>query len=365
MDEKMKNKVVCIFIGTMFLLGFLCCVMLSKPTIIESERRKAAMFPSLTWNSISNGSFMREFQMYTTDTFPFREQLRKIKTNSLFTLFRRSDYNGLYITDGFISKMDYPLHEQALWKAMERFRYIYEKYANENNSVYVSVIFEKNSVTAKTSGHLSIDEDVFEQIVKEKMDFANYISIRDLLDKEDFYQTDTHWRQENIVDVAERLAASMGADIQSSYITHLLQRPFFGVCKGQIALDLPSESMYYLRNEIIDHCVVYDWQNDKTMDVYNMEKAKGNDPYEMFLSGNLPLITMKNNKADTDKKLILFRDSFGSSIAPLLIEGYAEITLVDIRLIHPDQVGRYISFEGSDLLFLYSSYVLNHSETLK
>ena len=32
--------------------------------------------------------------------------------------------------------------------------------------------------------------------------------------------------------------------------------------------------------------------------MYNMEKARGKDPYEMFLSGNQPLITIKN-PADT------------------------------------------------------------------
>ena len=53
------------------------------------------------------------------------------------------------------------------------------------------------------------------------------------------------------------------------------------------------------------------------------------------------------------------------SIAPLLISGYSKITLVDIRYIHPDYLARFIDFEGCDVLFLYSTLVLNNSETLK
>lgn len=85
----------------------------------------------------------------------------------------------------------------------------------------------------------------------------------------------------------------------------------------------------------------------------------------MFLSGSLSLITIENPQATRDKKLILFRDSFGSALAPLLISGYREITLVDIRYIHPDHLGQFVDFEGCDVLFLYSTLVLGHGEMLK
>ena len=85
----------------------------------------------------------------------------------------------------------------------------------------------------------------------------------------------------------------------------------------------------------------------------------------MFLSGPISLVTIENPGARTDKKLVIFRDSFGSSIAPLLTGGYAEITLADIRYIHPDLLEQFVDFEGCDVLFLYSTLVLNHSETIK
>ena len=96
-----------------------------------------------------------------------------------------------------------------------------------------------------------------------------------------------------------------------------------------------------------------------------MDKAYGKDPYEMFLSGSLSLITIENPNATTDKELVIFRDSFGSSIAPLLVEGYAKVTLVDIRYVASDLVGRFVDFENQDVLFLYSTLVLNNSVTLK
>jgi len=58
---------------------------------------------------------------------------------------------------------------------------------------------------------------------------------------------------------------------------------------------------------------------------------------------------------------VLFRDSFGSSIAPLFLENYSKITLVDLRYISKDVLENYIEFDKQDVLFLYSTLVLNQN----
>ena len=92
---------------------------------------------------------------------------------------------------------------------------------------------------------------------------------------------------------------------------------------------------------------------------------EGEDPYSVFLSGSKSLLTITNPSADTDRELVIFRDSFASSLAPLLTSAYAKITLVDIRYVQPERLGRWLTFDSQDVLFLYSVSVLNHSETLK
>ena len=64
--------------------------------------------------------------------------------------------------------------------------------------------------------------------------------------------------------------------------------------------------------------------------------------------------------------LVVFRDSFGSSLIPLLAEGYGTVYAVDIRYIASDALQRVVSFpQGADVLFLYSTTVLHNSITLK
>ena len=62
----------------------------------------------------------------------------------------------------------------------------------------------------------------------------------------------------------------------------------------------------------------------------------------------------------------MFRDSFGSSLAPLLIEKYSKITMIDLRYIGSKYLESVLNLSGNeDVLFIYSNVIINNSFTLK
>ena len=67
----------------------------------------------------------------------------------------------------------------------------------------------------------------------------------------------------------------------------------------------------------------------------------------------------------SNKELIVFRDSYGSSLIPLMVDGYKSITVVDTRYISSSMLSNYIDFNNKDILFLYSTLLINDSFTLK
>lgn len=366
MDTKMKNKVVMAVLIASFLGLSIYSWVKPANQFSDSERRALEQFPELSVKSILSGEFMADFEDYTLDQFPFRDGFRNIKAVVASYLFGQSDNNDIYMEDGYVSKMEYPLNDDSIRRAGERFSYVYDKYlAQADANVYVSIVPDKNYFMAEKSGHLALNYDALTETLLSEMTFAEYIDIMDLLSLDDYYKTDTHWRQECIMDVAETLGNAMGVKLTGVYEEKVLDKPFYGVYYGQAALPLPAEEIKYLTSDVLNGCKVYDYQNEKEIGIYDFEKAYGKDPYEMFLSGTLSLITIENQKVTTEKELILFRDSFGSSIAPLLVEGYSKITLVDIRYIHPDTLEKYIEFDNQDVLFLYSTLVLNNAETIK
>lgn len=366
MLTKQKNRaVVCLTV--LFLFGFLLFSLL-KPREAESvsERRPLATFPVITCDSVGSGAFMADFETYMLDQFPLRDAFRGIKAWTVRSLLGRKDNNGLYMAEGYLSKLDYPLNTDSVAHAADRFRYVYDRYlSGKDICVYLSVIPDKNYFLAEQKGYPYLDYQALLQQIQRETDFAEYIDIVPLLHISDYYRTDTHWRQEAIRDVAQWIGGHMGAPLSAAYEEKKVDIPFYGVYYGQWALPLPAEELHYLTNEILEGFTVYDYETSATIPVYDLTKAEGKDPYEMFLSGPKSILTIENPAAATNRELILFRDSFGSSIGPLLAEGYAKITLVDIRYISPVLLDKFITFENQDVLFLYSASVLNNSVTIK
>ena len=128
---------------------------------------------------------------------------------------------------------------------------------------------------------------------------------------------------------------------------------------------MEPDTLSLMENEMLSQCVVSDYETGKTGSVYDMTKLDSRDLYDVYLSGAKALLTIENPNAGTDRELIVFRDSFGSSMVPLLLTDYANVTLVDIRYIRSDLLGQCLDFHGQDVLFLYSTLVLNSSAALK
>ena len=378
MTNKVKNiTVTCVMAVLLFGLAFWAWF---RPAddFSASERRPLDKFPELSWNTIFHDerekTFMNTFESYTLDQFPLRDTFRTLKSIASFYVFGNRDNNNIYIEDGYAAQLEYPIKEDSLDKAAEKFKAA-SKYFGANANFYFSIVPDKGYFLAEQNGYLSMDYALFFTLMADKMDFAEYIDITGELTLEDYYKTDTHWRQEKLLGVAKKIAESMGVTLVGEYTEKTLDVPFYGVYYGQSALPLPADDMKYLTNDILEGCTVYSYEDGKNIDVYDMEKAHGKDPYEMYLSGNLTAVKITNPNATTDKELVIFRDSFGASLSPLLVEGYSEIIILDMRYAsiaminsYRDNTGRPMALDlktADDVLFIYSSLVLNNSSTLK
>ncbi len=368
----MNKKITSIVISTLFALVILCgsllCIFKPSARFSKSERRELASFPKVTTESIFNGNFMSDFETYATERFPFRDTFRGIKAWFSTKVLNKLDNNGLFVADGHISKIDTAKNPEMMEYAADKFENLYQLYLKgKTENLYFSIIPDKNFILAKENGYPSLDYKAFIEEMKSKTEYMEYIDVTELLQLEDYYSTDTHWRQENIVDIAEKIANAMNTDIKADYKINKLENPFFGVYHGQLAIPFDADEILYLTNDTIDNSIVtyYDTGKPKSGQIYNMEKAFGKDPYEMFLSGTTPLVTIENPSAKSTKELVIFRDSFGSSLAPLFVEGYSKITAVDIRYIQSSFVGNFVDFDNCDVLFLYSTTLLNNSMAMK
>jgi hypothetical protein len=364
----MKEWLGILLIGGMVLILSVFCLVKPAQEYSKSERRKLAQFPEWSLQLFMENGMNDKFELYSMDQFPLREEFRKIKSIIQYFIIAQRDNHGIYLAQDHAAELVYPINLDSIRYAMERFKRIYETYLEGKDiKIYSTVVPDKSYFLAKENGYLVIDYEEMFQEVKKSMPYSMYMDLTSYLDISDYYKTDSHWKQEELLPLVEKIADYMGfkSTISRNYQKINTNVPFYGVYYGQSALSLKNDEISYITNDIIEDCTVYNYETNLYTKIYDMEKLKGDDSYEVFLSGATPLLTINNPNAKTDKELIIFRDSFGSSLAPLLVEGYKNITLVDIRYMSSESLQEYIEIKNQDVLFMYSTLVLNNSYSLK
>lgn len=296
------------------------------------------------------------------DNFYQRETFRKLKTSVELDIFKKQDANKIYKYNDFLVEQIYPLDEKSATNLTNKINYIKESYLNETNKIYYSIIPDKNYYT--DNSHLKLDYDKMQQIMENNLNGLQYIDIFQDLSLDSYYYTDSHWKQEKLQNVAKTIAENMNFSITQNYNEQKVAT-FKGVYAGQLPINTKEDEIKILVNDVIADANAYNYETKEQGGIYNFKKLTGYDKYDIYLSGATPLIEISNANNKTNKTLVIFRDSYASSLAPLLMEEYSKITLVDTRYISPKILNEYVNFENADILFIYSTLVINSSMALK
>ena len=338
----MKEKIISL---TFIIISFLVPIIIftKEDTIISNyERRKLGTKEDL------KKDFLGNIDTYMTDQFPFRNNL--INISNIFNRYVLLNYenNDVYIYKDYIIDKNSSTNKKSINIFINKINNIIDNYL-DNSNVYISIIPDKAYFL--TDDYLKLDYDY---IYKEILNInAKYINLKDEIKLSDYYKTDIHLKQESYIKLLKELNKYMNFNYKESKYEKIVLNDFKGSSYSKVPSTFKSENLIYLRNNIIDNTLVKHLEYDIN-EVYDLDSYESVDPYNIFLSGPSAYIELTNNKSTTNKELILFRDSFGSSISPILSEYYKKITLIDLRYVKLDYILDKVNFNNSDVLFLYS-----------
>lgn len=361
MSDKVKNIIVSILFSCILIVVLVVNIFSKDKDISVSERRRLASFPELSVNNLFNGTFFSNFDKYAVDQFMMRDIIRENKVR--LDLAIKNNYHDVYVYNDYLIKQEYPLNESSLKNLTNRINAISIKYLNDSK-IYYSVVPDKNYFV--NNGNLKMNYDLLITKMNTELSSFNYIDIMNSLSLEDYYYSDSHFKQENIVKVANVILDKMGNNYYKD-ISYNMQNVgvFKGVYSYQVPVKIKEDYINILTNEYIDNAIVYDNLNKIDINVYDKSKINSWDLYDIYLGGAKGLLTIYNNLASNEDELIVFRDSYGSSLVPLLISSYKKITVIDTRYISSNLLSDYVEFKGQDVLFLYSVSTINNSFTVK
>lgn len=337
--------------------------------ISQTERRPLAEFPSWTIKSFLDKSYMTDLETALLDHFPARDAFRTVKAEAETNLLGKQDANGYYRTSEGIFQIQNNYSGKHIRHAAQAFEAIAQEYFPESDCYY-AVIPDK-SFYRKENTYPSLDQEDIQSILKENMPSITPICLEDRLSIEDYYRTDLHWRQECLPDVADFLLASMGITGNGTENGKQLELKvatdnFDGAYAAASAFLTEPDTIRYYEDSMIASMQVYDYEKKEYVSVYAPERLGETDDYDFFLWGARALLTIENAQSETDRKLLIFRDSFAGSLAPLLAEKYKTTTLVDLRYVSVSHAMELLSDTSyEDVLFLYSADSLNNSDSLR
>lgn len=359
----MKNKIIT-FTFIIFLLGFsILNLILPDKEVSVVERRRLTAFPVISLNTVFNKTAIDQFEKYTLDQFPFRDSFLKAKTYIDYNILGKLSINDLFSNEGYIYKLDYHLNEKEVLNFSNKLNSLC-KDKLQGNKVYYSVIPDKNYFLDENK-HLKIDYEKILSILDKNIKNINYIKIIDKLSIEDYYFTDIHWKQENLIKIVDELSMAMNFNYKNNFTIKREYYPFYGSYYENGFPGINADTLKYLTNSSIENALVTNYSNNNDSKIYNEEKLGSIDSYDVFLDGATPFIEIVNTNPSSEKELIIFRDSFGSSLAPLLIESYSKVTLIDIRYISSSKLNELIEFNSQDVLFIYNISIINNASMLK
>ena len=282
----------------------------------------------------------------------------------LFDRGMRPDENGMYTAHGHWVEALGEADTESAARFAEKLKNLKADLLTGDNRAFYAIVPDKGyylpgEVTPATDYaalFAAADEGLADSGI-EKIDLTGALTL------EDYYFTDSHWRQERLGGVVAALGETMGFSADMNSFDPVTVEGFIGAY-GKYGADVPEELTYMVSDATVA-AVCDNYQYPDSTAVYDLARLDTDVPYDVFLSGASPLITVESPLAATDKELVVFRDSYASSLVPLLLGQYRKVTLVDIRYMVSGLVPQYVEFTNQDVLFLYSTYVVNQSAMLR
>lgn len=328
------------------------------------ERRQLAQKPEYDAEAPLS-DYISGWEDYLIDQFALRDEFRFVKSIFARTFLQSSDVNGYIVKDGSEAELLYPTNDARIELNLQTIEKVRSTLFADANA-YFAVIPDKSVYLDAPLGldYAFIGDSAAEMLQAEQIDLT------DTLTADDFYRTDIHWKQENLKAVYEKIRETVNPDLpewESLDMELKCAGDFYGVLYGQAAYPISPDQLNYLTGDWLDGCTLSVVDTGGKAEIYQPDKLSEDDPYDLFMGGEYAITVLENPNLQNGRELVLIRDSFGRSIAPLLAAGYEKITLIDLRWVRADYLGvvwEALPSDGDsprtrDLLVLLSGQVIN------
>ena len=361
-NEKKSPK---LWITCMFVCMVLCFDVIALFTpdkdFSEIENRMLAQFPSISLQGLSDGSTGRNVEKYLSDQFAYRDAWVSLSSLTRRNLLGQNEMNGVYFgKDHYLILIPSDPIPENMNQKLTAINNVTKSYRNINHCIAiipnaVTVMTNKLPNFAPESKQPQQLNDIVNRLhgirfcdVTKPMRSARY--------EELFYHTDHHWTSLGAYTAFRSIAPSLDLDPDSTdFDVYTVSERF----QGTLASKSGSHG-YYDKIEIYvpkgDHPLSVKYSDDQETKgtIYEKDFLDTKDKYALILGGNHPTVTVSTT-TDTDRTLLLIKDSYANCFVQFLTPYFDQIIIIDPRYCY-DTIDMVLKeYEVTDLLYLYNA----------
>lgn len=365
-NAKIRRTVVCLLCAGVLCLSALLMIS-PKKDFSENENRYLTKFPALSLKSVLSGEYAKSLNDWLADHFPQRDFFVGLKSAAEMASGRRS-INGIYVAkdDYLIEPYDRPQNTERIINTLVNF---YDKV--DKSRVEVNLMLAPTAVTIY-SDRLPANAPCLDQMeTADAIYDATGIPAVDCTERllqaasrgQLYYRTDHHWTTFGAYqgylaycDVKGLVPVAL-----ESLTAQTVTEEFAGTLYSKINdYSHRKDAITIYTNPEDALTVTYVDTGEVTESLYNFAYLEEKDKYSLFLNNIHPLIEIENAAADSEKELMLVKDSYANSMAPFLAHHYRKIYVFDTRY-YRDGPSSFLADHGgiTDILLLYNMNTLD------
>lgn len=348
------------FLGVLVLLLtiFLWIYLHPDRSFSENENRILTGKPTFSIADFLSTDYQEKLESSLQDQMPGRDILMEIAT-MLKKYSGRREIDGTYLGRNgryFEKVTEEDISITRYQKNLERI----DKLAADHPDITCSAMFipESGVILSKDlpADAPMYDAASFEQMAQNTLSHYNVVPLMDAMTnaeniEELYYKTDHHWTMQGAYFAYQIWKEMLGENTKKEQEERIFEQvtdSFYGSLYSRtLDKDAYPDSISLLKD--IPQTTVF--ADRKPIALYENDALDKKDKYQVYLGGNHGYVEIQGGQGEGT--IVILKDSFANCFAPLLLEDYACILLIDLRYF-PGNVDNILEDSHvKDLLVLY------------
>lgn len=352
--------------------------------ISEIENKILTQLPTLNFTTIKNKTFMNNFDKYSEDQFPLRENFVNLKNYYNYSIGNR-EFRDIYVSNDnrLLEKFTHnkEILDKNVMSILNMSIDLYNKHNIDSTLMVVptSIAFYEDTLPsfATTDNQEYTLNYINEKITsitaynnsqKSFGHVINFYNPYDVLNKnkdlEIYFDTDHHWTQLGAYLVYNDMIVNTSYDINKNY--EKVSDDFYGTYYSKVLLPQVKPDSIYAYKDFNNFKISMDFDKEYNT-LYGEDKLNSKNKYQYFLHGDPAFAIIEGNQ-DLDDEILVFKDSYAHNFIPFLTNNYKRIHVVDPRYYTLD-IDTYLNLNENkninNILFIHNIQTINKEDIYK